>query len=154
MAVKSEVELLRQVPLFAEVEPAQLQLLVFNSRKRRIAPGHYLVKAGERDGAAHLILAGEAEALEGEEVIARLGRGAFVGELGMVANVPATVSVRATSPLEALRIGSELFQRVCREFPEDGDRMLRSLSERLDVALTDLRDVQALFAQARSFSRY
>ena len=158
MAVKSEVELLRQVPLFAQVEPAQLQLLVFNSRKRRIAPGHYLVKAGDRDGAANLILSGEAEAIEGDDgggrVIARLGRGAFVGELGMVASVPAAISVRATTPLEAMRIGNELFQRVCREFPEDGGRMLASLSERLDIALTDLRDVQAIFAQARSFSRF
>jgi CRP/FNR family cyclic AMP-dependent transcriptional regulator len=157
MAVKSEVELLRQVPLFAAVEVAQLQLLVFNSRKRRIAVGDFLVKAGEATAAAHLLLAGEAEAIEGPgnngKVIARLKRGAFISELGMVAGLPAAVSVRAVTPVEAMRITHELFQRVCQEFPEDGARMLASLSERLDVGLSDLLDVRSILEQARSFSR-
>lgn len=157
MAVKSEVELLRQVPLFAEVDAAQLQLLVFNSRKRRIAPGNFLVKAGEMAAAAQLLLSGEAEALKGSQnegkVIARLKRGAFVGELGMVAGLPAPVSVRAITPVEAMRITQELFQRVCQEFPDDGQRMLASLSKRLDVALKDLHDVRSILEQARSFSR-
>ena len=157
MAVKSEVELLRQVPLFASVDPAQLQLLAFNSRKRRIAAGGFLVKAGESTAAAQLILSGQAEALDtagGDgQAIARLERGAFIGELSMVASLPASVSVRATTPVEAMRITNELFQRVCREFPEDGARMLASLSERLDVALTDLMDVRDIFERARSFSR-
>jgi CRP-like cAMP-binding protein len=157
MAVKSEVDLLRQVPLFASVEPAQLQLLAFNSRKRRVAAGGFLVKAGETMAAAQLILSGQAEALDGPgsdgKVIARLDRGAFIGELSMVANVPASVSVRATTPVEVMRIPHELFLRVCQEFPEDGARMLSSLSERLDVALTDLMDVRDIFEHARSFSR-
>jgi CRP-like cAMP-binding protein len=71
----------------------------------------------------------------------------------MVASLPASVSVRATTPVEVMRITSELFQRVCREFPEDGARMLASLGERLDVTLTDLMDVRDIFEHARSFSR-
>lgn len=157
MAVKSEVKLLRQVPLFAEVDAAQLQLLVFNSRKRLVARGGFLVKAGESMAAAQLLLSGEAEALEGPmnegKVVARLKRGAFIGELGMVAGLPSPISVRATTPIEAMRITQELFQRVCQEFPDDGQRMLASLSKRLDVALKDLHDVRSVLEQARSFSR-
>jgi len=157
MAVKSEVELLRQIPLFAEVDAAQLQLLVFNSRKRRVAAGSFLVQVGERTAAAHLLLSGEAEALEGSvdngKVIARLKRGAFIGELSMVAGLPVPVSVRAITPVEVMRITQELFQRVCQEFPDDGQRMLASLSKRLDVALKDLHDVRSILKQARSFSR-
>ena len=157
MAVKSEVELLRQVPLFAEVDAAQLQLLVFNSRKRRVAAGSFLITRGEVTNAAQLILAGEAEALNGAKddgkIIARLKRGAFIGELSMVAGLPASVSVRAATPVEAIRITQDLFQRVCQEFPEDGQRMLASLSERLDVVLNDLLDVRSVLERARPFSR-
>jgi CRP-like cAMP-binding protein len=157
MAVKSEVELLRQVPLFAAVEAAQLQLLVFNSRKRRIAAGAFLVKSGETVAAAQLILSGQAEALDspdnGAKVIAHLKRGVFISELSMVAGLPAAVSVRAVTPVEVMRITHELFQRVCQEFPEDGARMLASLSKRLDVGLSDLLDVRSILEQARSFSR-
>ncbi len=85
--------------------------------------------------------------------IARLKRGAFIGELSMVAGLPASVSVRATTPVEAMRITQDLFKRVCQEFPEDGQRMLASLSERLDLALNDLLDVRSILEQARPFSR-
>jgi CRP/FNR family transcriptional regulator, cyclic AMP receptor protein len=161
MSVRSEIELLRKVPLFAEIDPVQLQVLVFSAQRVEVAAQETLFAAGSLVGAGHLLLDGQGEVLKphggaegGEhEHVALVKAGAFLGELAMIANLPASVTVRATTPLRALRIGHDLFLRVCGEFPEIGAKVLQALAHRLDTSLDDLREVQAYFDRARPFSR-
>jgi CRP-like cAMP-binding protein len=159
MSVRSHIELLRQVPLFAEVDPGQLQVLVFSSERIDVAPDEILFAAGSRVGAGHLVLRGQGAVLKpktGEEdgepdQVALVQAGAFLGELAMIADLPASVTVRAKTQLKVLRIGHELFLRVCSEFPEVGAKVLEALTQRLDTSLEDLRQVQAHFDRARPF---
>lgn len=161
MSVRSETELLRKVPLFAEIDPLQLQFLVFSAERIEVAAQETLFVAGSLVGAGHLVLHGQGEVLRpqagedgGEpEHVATVEAGAFLGELAMIANLPASVTVRAGTPLRVLRIGHDLFLRVCGEFPEIGAKVLVALSHRLDSSLEDLRQAQAYFDRARSFSR-
>lgn len=157
MSIRSDIELLRQVPLFAEVDPGQLQVLVFSSERVDIAADEILFSAGHLVGAGHLVLQGEGAVLKpkhGEEdgkpePVALVRAGAFLGELAMIANLPASVTVRSRTQLTVLRIGHELFLRVCREFPEVGAKVLEALTQRLDTSLEDLRQVQAHLDRAR-----
>ena len=159
MSVRSDTELLRKSPLFADVDPVQLQVLVFSAERLEVAAGETLFAPGGLVGAGYLVLDGQGEVLtfaEGKGVapdpIALVEAGAFIGERAMIANLPVSVTVRARTPLRVLRIGHELFLRVCGEFPEIGDNVMEALAQRLETSLEDLRQVQAHFDRARPFS--
>lgn len=150
MSVRGDVELLRRVPLFAHVESAQLQLLVFSARRLDVPAGELLVKKGKSEDAGFLVLAGEGEAFgRGREALAGIGVGAFIGELQMIARLPSSISVRATNDMHVLAIGHELFTRVLSEFPDAAAKMLGVLSRKLDASVKDLKVVQRYFDSGR-----
>ena len=155
MSVRSDIELLRKVPLFTDIEPVQLQVLVFSAERIEVAAHDTLFIAGTQVGAGHLVLKGQGEVLkeEGGETgpVARVEAGAFLGELAMIGNLPATVTVRATTRLKVLRISHELFLRVCGEFPEIGAKVVQALARRLDNSLEDLRQAQIVLDRASPF---
>jgi CRP-like cAMP-binding protein len=159
MSVRSDTELLRQTPLFAGVDPVQLQVLVFSAERLEVAAGETLLAPGSLVGAGYLVLGGQGDVLpsgggedEAAEPVALVEAGAFVGERAMIANLPVSMTVRARTPLRVLRIGHDLFLRVCGEFPEIGEKVMEALAQRLETSLEDLRDVQAHFDRARPFS--
>ena len=47
MSLKQEFELLRRVPLFAEVEPSRLKLLAFMSERVGFDPGKLIMRQGD-----------------------------------------------------------------------------------------------------------
>jgi CRP-like cAMP-binding protein len=71
----------------------------------------------------------------------------------MVAKLPCSVTVRATSPMRAMQIPHALFIRVCTEFPETGGQILRFLSDSLDLSIADFKRAQRFFEEARPFLR-
>jgi CRP-like cAMP-binding protein len=155
MGLKDEVLLLREVPLFASTQVAHLQVLAFSSEKIKVRAGEYLVRQGERSGSGFLIRKGAAEAFaeKGGKAgkIARLERGAFIGELALVAGLPHRVSVRAVSSLMVLRISHDLFMRVCGEFPEFGQQVLANMLHHFSCSMAELERVRETFDAARSF---
>jgi CRP-like cAMP-binding protein len=161
MRVQSEIGLLQKVPLFAGIDPVQLQVLVFSAERVEIPANDTLFTTGSPVGAGHLVLAGEGEVLKphsGEEAaepdpVARVEAGAFMGELSMIADLPASVTVRASTPMRLLRISHPHFLRVCGEFPDIGTKVLETLTRRLDASLADFRRVQGQLDSARPFSR-
>ena len=157
MAVSNDVDLLRKVSLFAKVDAANLQVLVFSSKRLEIKAGQFLVREGKPLSAGFLILEGRAEAIRdiqgSEKVVAEVGSGGFVCAKSMVAKLSPTVSVRARTAVTALRITHELFVRVCKEFPDTGAQIMRVLAKEVDVSLSELQRVKELFDKAQSFSR-
>ncbi len=153
MSVKDVVGLLRQIPLFASVDAAQLQVLAFSSERVHVKTGEMLIKKGERSAAGFLILDGQANALQPDgaegKVIAAAKAGAFLGQASMVARLPHAVSVEAVTPVVALKISHDLFVRVCSEFPETAQNVLTTLSRNLDLSISDLQEIQRLFSDAR-----
>ena len=157
MSVRGDVELLRLVPLFSSVDAAQLQILVFSAERPVIPTGEYVLKKGQSDRAGFLVLGGHGEAYTGQGIspVAKVERGAFLGELQMVARLPASLSVVARADMQVMKIPHELFMRVCAEFPESAGRMLGVLSRKLETSVKDLRTVQRFFegADAKAMRR-
>jgi CRP/FNR family cyclic AMP-dependent transcriptional regulator len=150
MSVRSHVEILRRVPLFADADIVHLQVLAFATEVVELPPGQFLFREGERAGAAYLILEGEAHVSRREEraqsVVATPERSALVGELTMLADTPCYASVRATSPIKAIRIPRDLFYRVAQEFPGFAAHVARAMTRRLEGTMADLREVQTQLA--------
>ena len=137
MSLKQEFELLRRVPIFAEIEPSRLKLLAFMSERVGFDPGKRLMQQGDPADAAYLIIDGHAEVIlethAGPVIVATLGANDFVGEMGILGDVPRNATVRAKDRLIALRISKEPFMRMVREFPTMAVSIMRELAQRVDL---------------------
>ena len=136
MSLKQEFELLRRVPMFAEIEPAKLKLLAFMSERVAFDPGKRLMRQGDPADAAYLIIDGYAEVIvetpAGPVIVATAGPNETVGEMAILGDVPRNATVCAKDRLVALRISKDLFMRMVREFPTMAVSIMQELAQRLD----------------------
>ncbi len=143
MSLKQEFELLRRVPLFAEIEPSRLKLLAFMSERVGYDPGKIVVRQGDAADAAYLIIDGHAEVIAetpaGPVILATLGANETVGEMGILCNMPRNATVRAKDRLVALRIAKEPFMRMVREFPNISVSIMQELAHRVNTTNNQLR---------------
>ena len=151
MSVRADAETFRGIPIFAECDPVHLQVLAFSSERQMFAAGEVLIKQGLRGGAAYLSLSGHADiAVEGEKA-GSAGPGALLGEVGMIGDVPYSVTARASEVLTAARIDRGLFLRLAREYPDFGSAVFNALARKLDTSLLDLDLARQMFEQAKTF---
>ncbi|WP_119270716.1 Crp/Fnr family transcriptional regulator [Taklimakanibacter deserti] len=157
MSVRMNAESLRQIPLFAECDPAHLQVMAFASERVQFAEKADIFRAGGTGSAAYLLLSGEAEVWrsQGEErlVVAVAGPGAFLGELAMIAGVAYSVNVTAKGPITATRITRDTFMRVVGEFPDFGTKVMSALSRKLTGSVTEFDRIRQMLENAPSFPR-
>ncbi len=146
MILKDEVRILRQVPLFAGMEPAKLKLLAFTSDRVSFAADEILFNQGDVGDAAYLVLEGMADVLvespNGRIKVAEIERNSIVGEMSILCDAPRNATVQAQTPIEALRIRKEQFLKLLADFPEVTIEVMRVLADRLSqttVALTEER---------------
>ncbi|MGL6211499.1 MAG: cyclic nucleotide-binding domain-containing protein [Paracoccaceae bacterium] len=142
MLLKEEVQMLRQVPLFARVEPAKLKLLAFTSDRVTYQAGQVLFQQGDFGDAAYVILTGNADILvdtpNGQIKVAEAEKNAIVGEIAILCDVTRTATVRALQPVEALKIGREQFLKLLSDFPEITIEVMRVLAARLTQTTSEL----------------
>src|SRR3546814_14531728 len=135
MSINQEVELLRNIPLFAKIEPSKLKLLAFTSERLTYQPEQVLCRQGDTGDAAYIIIEGQAAVQiatpTGNIEVARLGRGDVVGEIAILCDVPRTATVTATERLTTLRITKELLFRLVHEFPPLAIENMRKPAHRL-----------------------
>ena len=147
MSLKDEVELLRRVPVFAQIEPAKLKLLAFTSERLAYEPGRILFHRGDMADAAYIIIEGEVEVIvdgpAGPVTVATIGKNDIVGEIGILCDVPRTATIKALTHLVALRIQKELFLRLINEFPQMAIAIMQELAHRLEHNNNRLREALA-----------
>ncbi len=147
MSLNEEVELLRNIPLFAKLEPSRLKLLAFTSERITYEADQVLFNQGDVGDAAYIIVDGAASVLvdtpDGPLQVASLGRNDFVGEIAILCDVPRTATVKATSKTVTLRITKDLFFRLVAEFPEMSVEIMRELAARLEKTTKQLREAMA-----------
>ena len=147
MGLKDEVDLLRRVPLFAQIEPAKLKLLAFTSERMTFQPDQSFFRQGDSGDAAYVLISGEAQVLsetsDGEIPVATIGENAIIGEIAILCDVPRTATVKASTTLEALKIDKEDFLRLIKEFPEMGIEVMRELADRLSQTTAELTEARA-----------
>lgn len=157
MSVRSNAESLRHIPLFAECDPAHLQVMAFASERAQFAPGEDIFRTGGKGASAYLILSGEAEVWtgQGEErvPVAMAGPGAFLGELAMIAGLAYSLNVTAKTDVTATRISRDMFMRVVGEFPDFGSHVMSALSRKLTGSVSEFDRIRHLFESAGSFPR-
>jgi len=113
-----KVRALEQTPLFSGLNRKQLRLLAFGARWYEAPAGEVVFLKGDqpKDG-AYMVIEGEAglylpKAGEADQLIAKVGPGTLVGELGLIRKEPRALSMVAETDLTCLRIGEEEFLAV------------------------------------------
>jgi CRP-like cAMP-binding protein len=151
MVLKGEVERLRLVPLFGNVAAAKLKLLAFTSQRLSFREGHILFHQGDPGDAAYVVLSGTADVLvgsdSGEIKVASVGPNSIIGEIAILCDVNRTATVRASAPLEVLRIDKDHFLALLAEFPEVAVEIIRVLANRLSQTTTELSEARSAMMQ-------
>ncbi len=147
MSLEEEVRLLRNIPLFANIEPSKLKLLAFTSERLTFEAGQALFEQGDEGDAAYIIIGGEADVIvntpSGPMTVARMEHNAIVGEIAILCDVPRTATVRAASELVALKISKDVFFRLVMDFPQMAVEIMRELAHRLERTTEQLREAVA-----------
>lgn len=105
-------------------------------RKQRFSVGSYIIREGQLARNVFVILEGEAEIVKADEngndkVVARVGKGTILGEMGVFMDQPRTTSVRISQELTALEFTAESFTSAVIKLPDLSLRLLKSLSTKL-----------------------
>ena len=129
------VEVLKQVPLFNELNHRQLKRLAAKFKERRFLPGRTVVRQGKMSGVGFfVVVSGEASvSVDGREV-ARLAGGDYFGELALIAERERTATVTAETAFDCLEIPIWDFQDFVKSDSEVSWKLLRHVVDALLVA--------------------
>lgn len=127
----SKIDLLAGVPLFSGCSKSELSDIATIADELDLGEGSTLIREGERGREFLVVVEGTVKVTRKGRKLRDLGSGSFVGEIALVAAVPRTATVVATSPVRLLVITDRAFQELIRGTPSIAAKVLASLGERL-----------------------
>ena len=155
MAMLSNLDLIRRVPLFSLLTNEQAQGIADSVVKRRYRRGEIVVEHNKKSNALFILLTGRARVLtadsRGREVIlAVLQSGDYVGEMSLIDNEPHSATVRAEVQTDMLILGRAQFARCLPENSSLSYAIMRGLVQRLrsadrqieSLALLDMSEME------------
>ena len=136
MAMVSNLDLLRRVPLFSMLTAVQADAVALAIVKRRFKRGEVIVEQGKKADALFIILTGRARVVtadsRGREVIlASMQPGDYIGEMSLIDDEPHSATVRAELQTDVLMLGRAEFARCLPETSSMAYAVLRGLVQRL-----------------------
>lgn len=93
------LDVLRPVPLFADLDEAQLTLVARAFKERRFPQGEVVVHEGSGGAAFFVIVSGTATVVVGGHPRRELGAGDFFGEIALIDEGERSATITATSDL-------------------------------------------------------
>ena len=131
-------ELVRQVPLFGSLGPADLDKICRLLRPRFAVPGERLIRQGERGKEMYFISSGALEVAVGKNRV-RLGRGDFVGEMALLDDQRRRADVTALGYCHLLVLGADDFKSLLAVDPAIRDAISRAATDRMRMNQEELR---------------
>lgn len=122
---------IKSVPLFAKLSGDCLRDVASIADEIDLPEGKELTREGERAREFIILLEGSAEVMKDGRLINTLGKGDFLGEIGLITKLPRTATVKTTSPVRALVMTDRDFMHLVHESPSVGQGVLEALGERL-----------------------
>ncbi|MEY4753640.1 MAG: hypothetical protein RJA44_1315 [Pseudomonadota bacterium] len=154
MAMLSNLDLIRRVPLFSLLTNEQAQTIADGVIKRRYRRGEIIVEQGRKSDALFILLSGRARVVtsdsRGREVIlAVLESGSYLGEMSLIDNEPHSATVRAEVQTDVLMLGRNEFNACLPEPSSLAYSVLRGLVVRLRNADRQIESLALLDVYGR-----
>jgi CRP-like cAMP-binding protein len=127
-------ESLAQLALFADLTPAQLDVVVHSFDDEVFAAGQRVLRQGLSGGNVYVILDGEATVRADGRELRRLSRGDVFGELSALTDQPPSADVVAETMLRCFVIPGPQLEEFLLERPRVLLRLLRMEARRLQTA--------------------
>jgi CRP-like cAMP-binding protein len=130
-----KVELIREVPLFANLSKRELEEIARIADEIDFPDGRELIREGARGREFFVLLDGAVEVTQDGHRINQLGAGDFFGEIALV--LPSSVrtaTVTASTPVEALVVTGPDFRSLLQRSPKIELKVLKAAAERLSPA--------------------
>lgn len=138
MNLDDELNILRGISPFSEINPKALKLLAFASDRMIFQAGQDLFAEGEQASAAYVILAGSVDVFQatpdGTQKIAEAHQQSVVGDVALLCNKPRQTTVTATTTVEALQITKDSFQKLMSCCPNTMADILSGLGHQMSKA--------------------
>ncbi len=132
------VLILRRIPLFADLSPADLEGVARIAEERGYADGETIAREGELGDEMHIVTDGVIRVITdlggNEREIARRSAGDVVGEMSIITRNPRIASLVADGVVRTIRIGHGDFESMLRERPDLAIGVMRVLANRLAEA--------------------
>lgn len=125
---------LHRIPLFAALDPADLQQVARIATERSFADGETIARQGDAGDALFVITSGTVKVLQDGRVVAERAAGDAIGEMAIVSDAARIASLAAAGDVRTLRIARAEFQAMLRDRPETAMGVIRVLATRLAEA--------------------
>lgn len=132
--VVTRVASLGEIPLFREMQPANLLPIAEACTEHRHAPGATIFAQGAPGDALFVLLSGHVDILRDGAVINTLHPGECFGEIAVLGETARTASAIAVDHVHVLTLDAPRFRQIVRERGEIGVAVIQALSERIRVA--------------------
>lgn len=136
MAILSNLELIRRVPLFAPLSEAQAVMVSEALVKQRYRRRAVIVEQGTKSDALFIMLDGLARVSmlgqrNREIILATLRPGDYIGEMSLIDEGPHSATVRAQQQTDILVLRRAHFERCMYDNPGFSHAVMQSLAQRL-----------------------
>jgi CRP-like cAMP-binding protein len=131
------VEVLRRVPLFANLSRREVEKIARLFKERRFAAGETIVKEGSGAAAFFLIDSGEAAVTVGGKQRGTLKPGDYFGEIALIDEGARSANIIASSDLVCYGLTFWEFRPLVQTNAAIGWKLLQSLAKKLRVAEQD-----------------
>ncbi|HKG18066.1 MAG TPA: Crp/Fnr family transcriptional regulator [Solirubrobacteraceae bacterium] len=130
------VALLARVPVFADLDPGDLQRVAEVAVPRSFEAEHVVFREGDDSDTCYIVRSGHARAVRSHSdgrtiTLASFGPGDIFGELAMFDDERRSATVEAVDDLEAVAILGADMRRLLRRHPDIGAKLLAAVTRRL-----------------------
>jgi CRP/FNR family transcriptional regulator, cyclic AMP receptor protein len=122
---------LKNVPLFADLSADDRELAAQHADVVTVSQGTTLIEEGRRAYEFFIILEGEADVVEGGTVVASVGPGDVVGEIGVLETTARTASVVAMSAMRLIVMDGRALRALSDTHPDIYNELQRLIAQRL-----------------------
>jgi CRP/FNR family transcriptional regulator len=138
-SVQDSLEVLRAVPVFETLAPADLERVAQVAVPRRFAAQQVIFREGDNSDTAYVVRSGHARAVrehpDGRVIsLAHFGPGDIFGELAMFDDERRSATLETLDELQAVAIPGADMRRLLREHPDLAVKLVVSLGRRLREA--------------------
>ncbi len=146
------------MPLFRDLDEADLATLASTIRTRRYRRGEVIFHQGDPGDALHIIVGGRVKISSPSEsgveaILATLRPGEFFGALSLLDGAPRSASATAVDATETLVLPRDRFRRLVNDVPSIRDHVLAMLAQELRRLTSHVEELHFLDIAGRLAAR-
>lgn len=130
-AVTDKVEILRSVPLFADLDDRSLQAVAMFAHDTSFKAEDVVMLEGEPGDTFYVIVEGTVRIEHGDRTIRSMTAGGFFGEIALIDQRPRTATVECVTDVRALEIRRHEFERLLETLPAVHRRVRAAVDRRV-----------------------